>query len=95
MGIMETLYFEGLERQDIGEELAVDAGILKRCEWHEFVYQDDWDLERAYRLAAWRFKRGEVPGPFYSQRDVTDAIKAAVEDATLNCPRCEKIRAED
>lgn len=96
MGMTKELYLEGLERQDIAEELAVEAGILKRCEWHVgFTYQDDWDLERVFRMAAWRFKRGDIPGPFYSQRDLTDAIKAVVDDAPMECPRCEKMRAED
>lgn len=48
-----------------------------------------------YRMAAWRFNPGEVSGPFYSQRDLTDAIQAVVEDAPLLCLHCEKMRNED
>jgi hypothetical protein len=60
----------------------LQSGILKRCEWHVgFTYQNGWDLK--------------IPGPFHSQRDVTDAIKAVVDDAPLDCPRCEKMRDED
>jgi hypothetical protein len=95
MGITKELMLEEQEREAIAEDLAVEAGILKRCPWHERVYQEDWDLERVYRMAAWRFKRGEVSGRFYSQRDLTDAIKAVVEDAPLVCLHCEKMRNED
>jgi hypothetical protein len=90
------LYLEGLERQEIAEELAVEARILNRCEWHVgFTYQNGWDLETVYRMAAWRFKRGQIPGPFRSQRELTDAIEAVVVDAPMACPRCEKMRDED
>ena len=85
---------EAQAREAIAESLAVEAGILKRCPWHEFVYQDDWDTKQAYRAVASRFKRGETPRPFVDQRDVIDAIKALVEDAPLDCPRCEKLREE-
>ena len=101
MGLYKELIFdkevilEGQEREAIAEDLAVEAGVLKRCPWHELTYQDHWDLEPAYRMAAWRFKRGEVPGPFDSQRDLTDVIKAVVEDAPLCCLRCGKMRNED
>ena len=89
------LMVEAQAREAIAEDLAVEAGVLKRCPWHEFVYQDDWDAEQAYHLAASRFKRGEIHRPFVNQRDIIDAIKAVVEDAPLDCPRCQKIRNED
>ena len=51
-------------------------GNPKRCRWRcDFTYQDDWDLERMYRIAAWRFKRGQVPGPFADQQELTDILK--------------------
>jgi len=48
-----------------------------------------------YRTAAWKFKQGEIPGLFTDQRELTDSLKAAVEDAPMKCPRCEKLRDED
>ena len=93
--MMKDLMLEAEERAAIAEDIAVEAGTLKRCPWHELAYQDDWDMDRLYRIAARRFKRGDIPGRFYSQRDLSDALKAVVEDAPLDCPRCEKLRDED
>ena len=96
MGITKDAYLRELDQQAVAEELAVEWEILKRCRWHcDFTYQDDWDLERMYRIAAWRFKRGEIPGPFADQRELTDTLKAIVENAPTECPRCEKMRNED
>ena len=46
MGTIKELMLEEQEREAIAEDIAVEAGILKRCPWHERVYQEDWDLER-------------------------------------------------
>jgi hypothetical protein len=92
---MKDLIFDVQARVAIAENLAVEAGILRRCPFHEFTYQESWDLDRAYRIAVRRFKKGDIPGPFSSQEDVTDAIKAVVDNAPLDCPRCQKIREDD
>jgi hypothetical protein len=90
MRVTKDFYFQQLEQADIAGELAVETGFLNRCEYHPtFVWQNDWDLNPLYRIAAWRFKRGEVGGPFYAQRELTDAFKAVMEDAPIECPRCD------
>jgi len=96
MSASTDVYLEGLERQDFAEEFAVGAGILRRCEWHVgFYYQDSWDLEPMYRKAAWLFKRGEISSRLFDgQKDLTDTLKAVVEEAPFECPRCEKLRTE-
>ena len=86
---------EAQAREAIAEDIAVEAGILKRCPWHEIAYQDDWDMGRLYRIAGRRFKQEDIPRPFYSQKDLNDALKSVVDDAPLDCPRCEKLRNED
>lgn len=96
MGITKDAYLTRLDQQAMAGDLAVEWGILKRCDLHcDFTYQVDWDLERMYRTAAWKFKHGEVSGPFLDQRDLTDALKTVVEDAPTECPRCENWRDED
>lgn len=95
MGITKDAYLRELDLMSIAEDFAVEWGMLKRCRWHsDFVYQDDWDLDRMYRIAAWRFKRGEIPGGFADQRELTDTLKSLVEDAPTECPRCEAMREE-
>ena len=50
-------------------EIAVDAGVLRRCEWHEDVVLDTGgDPSDAYRLGNARFSRGEA-GDFRSRRE--------------------------
>jgi hypothetical protein len=96
MGITKDAYLRELDQQSVAEDLAVEWGILKRCYLHsDFTYQDDWDLDRMYRIAAWKFKRGEISGPFIDQRELTDSLKSVVENAPTECPRCEKMRDED
>ena len=96
MGITKDAYLREQDQQAEAEELAVEWGILKWCYLHsDFTYQVDWDLDRMYRTAAWKFKRGEISGQFADQRELTDALKAVVEDAPMRCPRCEKMRDED
>jgi hypothetical protein len=96
MGITKDAYLRELDQQAMAEELAVEWGMLKRCRWHsDFTYQEDWDLERMYRMAAWKFKHGQISGPFSDQKELTDSLKTVVENAPTECPRCEKMRNED
>jgi hypothetical protein len=95
MGMKTDLMLEAEAREAIAEDIAVEAGILKRCPWHEIAYLDDRDMGRLYKIAAKRFKEGDIPRPFYSQKDIKDALKSVVDDAPLDCPRCEKLRTDD
>jgi hypothetical protein len=96
MGITKDSFLREQDQQSMAEELAVEWGFLKRCYLHcDFTYQVDWDLERMYRTAAWKFKQGEISGPFTDQRELTDSLKAVVEDAPVRCPRCDAMRDED
>jgi hypothetical protein len=86
--------FSGQDDNSVAENLAIEAGILKRCRWHEdFVYQEDWDLEPLYRMAASRFNRGEIRG-FVTLRDLRYEIKSVITAAPSECPRCEHLRAQ-
>jgi hypothetical protein len=79
----------------IAEDLAIEAGILKRCRWHEdFVYQESWDLDEVYRIAATKFNRGEIRG-FVTRKELRHWIKSVVAAAPSECPRCEHLRAQD
>jgi hypothetical protein len=77
------------------EEVALQAGVLKKCELHEEVYEPllRADVQDAYKLGNYKFSRGEVLS-FDDRREMTDAIKAVVEDAALECYTCAKWRDE-
>jgi hypothetical protein len=76
------------------EEIAVQAGVLEKCELHEEVYDPlGGDLEAAYKLGNYKFSRGEVSS-FDDRREMTDAIKDVVEQAAMECHTCAKWRDE-
>jgi hypothetical protein len=87
--------FGGQDDNTVAEDLALEAGILKRCRWHQdFVCQEDWDLEPVYQLAASRFNRGDIRG-FLTLRDLRHSIKAVIAAAPVECPRCEHLRGQE
>jgi hypothetical protein len=76
------------------EEIAVQAEVLEKCELHEEVYDPGGgDLQDAYKLGNYKFSRGEVAS-FGDRREMTDAIKAVVEQAAMECYTCAKWRDE-
>ena len=88
MGMTKEAVLNGLARQDFAEEIAVEAGVLIRCKWHEYAYQEDWDYTAAYTLGKRKYLRGELSGVFHSRREVTAEIKDVVDHAPVACPRC-------
>ena len=79
----EGLHFEAIET-------AVAAGVLRRCEFHEdTVWDPGGDPTDAYKLANYRLSRsGSVDSR--SRREMTDAIKDAIEQSGDGCYFCER-----
>ncbi len=75
--------------------IALEAGALKRCEYHEIVFEGPNDIQGAYMLGNYKFSKGELNGAFETRREMTDCIKQAVEDNCADeCPRCADFRDE-
>lgn len=76
--------------------IALAAKALRRCEYHDDIILDcGGDIQGAYKLGNARFSAGKLKGIFESPRQMTDAIKAAVEEHGLeDCPLCEKLLAD-
>ena len=79
-----------------GGRIAVDAGTLERCPVHSHMVWErtgfEEDRRSAYRLGNSRFSRGELDNDFSTRRELTDAIKAAIDDAGPcigGCPHCD------
>jgi hypothetical protein len=75
---------------DEGLALCVEAGAIEECENHEGTYfEGPEEVTEAYKLAARRVASGEIGG---TQREVTDAVKAAYEDnsGVDSCMQCDK-----
>ena len=89
--MMET---EDLRRQ--ARSFLVGIGTLDACEFHDFVYEGDRDLERAYRVANALITKGELDIGRHTRREFTDAIKYEVEQHIAEeCGWCAKHRDED
>jgi len=71
--------------------LAIEAGVLQTCQYHEdIVYEKSSDRRPAYRLASAQFKAGQWPG-LSTQKALTDALDIAILDNCADeCSRCEK-----
>lgn len=88
-------YMEALEHQlDVGRQIAIEAGVLKICEYHDVAYYTERDKTPAYILGNKKFTAGEVKGVFDDRTEMTDAILKAIEDSATECYYCEKWSAE-
>jgi hypothetical protein len=83
-------------RFDTAIQIALAAKVLQRCEFHGEILEGPAEITDAYRLGNARFSRGQFAEVFRSPREMTEAIKSAVEDYVSDeCPRCAKFRYED
>jgi len=67
---------------------------LKRCEWHTDNVMDAGEMGHsyAYRVGNAKLKAGELGDLFDSRREMTDAVKASIEEHALDyCPRCDTL----
>jgi hypothetical protein len=70
-------------------DILVEAGTLQMCEYHEGNYfEGSGDLEAAYRLANYQLTQNGGATPS-ERRELTDAIKAAYPENSIN-NRCEE-----
>ena len=88
-----------LERQEqqrsSAVDLAVEAGVLERCEHHGIAFEGGVDTESAYKLANGRFTTGALTELFDDRREMTDAIKLAIEEAPAECYECARAFGDD
>jgi hypothetical protein len=91
MGAMKQQMMHEQEQREEATRIAVDAGVLKSCPYHGEVYDPlNGDNTPAYKLGNYRFSRGELNVEFSSRPEMLDAIKAAIEDAGMECGYCAK-----
>jgi hypothetical protein len=96
MGGAKEFMLKQYEDQQVAEQIAIDAGVLAVCEWHQEVYDGlNGDNTPAYELGAERFKAGKLKGAFSDIQEMNAAIDQAVKDSGMGCSRCESDRASD
>jgi hypothetical protein len=86
------------EQRSVAIRIAVEAGVLKVCEYHpDFLYAGSAEKESAYKLGNYKFTKDELKAVFSDRREMTDAIKAAIDewDFSEKCARCEHLWNDD
>lgn len=74
-------------------EVAIEAGVLERCEYHEdTVMSTGNDPRDAYRLANSKYAVGANDRRLY--REFMDAIKQVIEESGDWCYSCAKWQEE-
>ena len=83
---------EQIEQRNIAIQIAIDAGVLKRCEHHSNeILNVGADVNNAFTLGNELFSKGEFGSAFTYRRDMTVAISDAVKEHTAEeCPECSK-----
>lgn len=97
MGASKRLLEEQERLEQIATMLLKETGYLVACEFHETLVAngDEQAVQAAYRLANSRVTSGAIElNHGFKRRDLTDAIKAAVDNALDECPTCQKIDEE-
>ena len=83
------------EQRRVAQRIAIEAGVLKCCEDHGEVYDaETLDNKPAYKLGNFKFTKGKLKGVFDGRAELNDAIKAAIEDAGIECVRCSEFEME-
>jgi hypothetical protein len=95
MGIAKRAMEEDEDKRQVALNIAIQAGVLKECEFHPGTYiEGDEEIESAYKLANSSYSNGEYRGMFKSRVDLTDAIKDVVSDNAGECYSCEKWKSD-
>jgi hypothetical protein len=99
MGAMAQLAIVIDELHDTAAEVAAQTRALVRCPIHGDVLINNCDddaLQGAYKLGNFLVTKGEIELPMgLTRRDLTDAIKDAVENGEVDCPRCANLFKDD
>lgn len=78
---------------EVATDIAVEVGVLSRCEYHaDIVLDNETEHTDAYKLASWKFSRGELRDVFKTRKEMTDAIQEAIQNAgSFGCGICAKM----
>ncbi|MEN3111145.1 hypothetical protein ACFONG_04715 [Uliginosibacterium paludis] len=82
------------EKRGIAIQIALEAGVLEQCEFHEdCLFEGGEEIEAAYKLGNFKISNGEYGDVFESRREMTDLIKEVVQDNSAEeCYSCAKNR---
>jgi hypothetical protein len=79
-----------LLQAEVAKQIAIDAGALAVCTYHDIAYDNGGEIESAYKLANARYTAGKYDDVSGDRREMTDAIQHAVGESADSCWRCDK-----
>ena len=89
MGVTKRMLEHREYQRNVANRIACEAGCLKECEYHEGVLiKQCSDPTDAYRVGNSKFTKGEIDDVFDTRKEMTDEIKAAIEEAADECYIC-------
>ncbi|MCH8029595.1 MAG: hypothetical protein IH874_06665 [Candidatus Dadabacteria bacterium] len=93
MGGVKRLMEEQEGKQNVAIQIALEAGVLKSCEYHEdFIFDTGKDILNAYMLANAKYTEDHYIDVFNNRKEMTDFIKDVVEEhLPVECPFCAKL----
>jgi hypothetical protein len=85
-----------MSKRDAALSILLQAKVLKNCPIHsDSIFDLGGEVVDAYKLANWKFSRGELSDTFATRTDMTNEIKAAYEEyAETECGLCASVMAE-
>ncbi|GAB7527938.1 hypothetical protein PS3A_03440 [Pseudomonas sp. 3A(2025)] len=94
MGGAKRLMEEQENQHNVAIGIAIDAGALEECEYHEGTYlAGSDDVEEAVELGREKFASGDLAGIFASVAEVDEAIRnAVIENGADECYSCDRHR---
>lgn len=91
MGLQKHAMMKAEDQEAAALGIARRAGVVDYCEHHGVHSHDGDDIQPAYMLGNSMFSNGELDGIFDDRREMTDAIKAAVESCGTECYSCQRL----
>ncbi len=80
-----------LEHQyDVATQIAIEAKVLRACDFHGIAFDSGNEHTSAYKLGNWKLKHGKLGKLFADSAELAAAIKHAIDDHPAeSCPRCD------
>ena len=96
MGQVKDQIIKTDEKREIAIKFAIEKGLLKKCSAHGHIYSTMEDyVNPVYKYANYLFtKSGPEVDIFDSKEELTDIIKAVIDEHWFECVVCEKTEKE-
>ena len=92
MSLVEQWTERHQQKLEIAKQIALEAGALALCTYHDEVFfRNLHRLAAAIELAHYRFAHCELPNVFRNRRELTDSLSSAITNSPLECQSCVRV----